>query len=78
MADDGKPRRVDVGFAGGQVMTVRLLEDEYRGLRSALEGDGDSRWHELTAEGAEVTLDLAQVVYVRLDTERRGVGFSGQ
>ena len=77
MASAGKPRRVDIGFSGGQAFAIRLDEDEYRALREALESDRSQRWHSLTSEDAEVLIDLAQVVYVRLDTEQRGVGFSG-
>jgi hypothetical protein len=77
MASAGKPRRVDIGFSGGQAFAIRLGEDEYRALREALESDRSQRWHSLTSEDAEVLIDLAQVVYVRLDTEQRGVGFSG-
>jgi hypothetical protein len=77
MVTAGKPRRVDIGFSGGQAFAVRLGEDEYRALREALESDRSQRWHSLTTEDSEVLIDLAQVVYVRLDTEQRGVGFSG-
>jgi hypothetical protein len=69
-------KRVDVGFSGGQVLALRMQDDSYRGLRSALE-DGSSGWHEVLTEDSEVAVDLAQVVYVRLDTERHRVGFSG-
>ena len=75
MAADEKPRRVDLGFQGGQVFSVRLEEDEYARLRSALEA-GAERWHTVTSEDSEVLIDLGQVVYVRRDTEQRGVGFS--
>lgn len=77
MAAAGKPRRVDIGFSGGQAFAVRLNEDEYKSLRSALESGSGERWYALTSEDSEVLIDLAQVVYVRLDTEARGVGFSG-
>ncbi len=77
MEASGKPRRVDIGFNGGQAFSVRLGEDEYRKLREALESDRSDRWHPVTSEDSEVLLDLAQIVYVRLDTEQRGVGFSG-
>ncbi len=77
MEASGKPRRVDVGFSGGQAFPVRLTEDEYRKLREALESDRSERWYVLTSEDSEVLIDLAQVVYVRRDTEQRGVGFSG-
>jgi hypothetical protein len=77
MEASGKPRRVDIGFNGGQAFSVRLGEDEYRSLREALESDRSERWHSVTSEDSEVLIDLAQIVYVKLDTEQRGVGFSG-
>jgi hypothetical protein len=72
---DNKPRRVDLGFSGGQVLSLRLREDVYGGLRNALENDSGARWHRVTSEDSDVDIDLAQVVYVRLDTERHSVGF---
>ncbi len=70
-----RPRRVDLGFAGGQILTLRMSEESYNSLRTALE-DESARWHEVSTDDSRVTVDLAQVVYVRLDTEQRGVGFS--
>ena len=65
-------RRVDIGFAGGQVLSVRIEKDVHDELRKALGGEG---WHRLQTEDSEVELDLRQVVYVRLDTEQHRVGF---
>ena len=76
MAAAGKPRKVDIGFSGGQAFSVRLSEDEYKTLRDALENDSSGRWYSLTSDDSDVLIDLAQVVYVRLDTEARGTGFS--
>lgn len=72
---EDKPRRVDLGFSGGQVLAVRMQHAAYASLRKALEGDGSQRWHELKTEDSELAVDLAQVVYVRLDTEEHRVGF---
>jgi hypothetical protein len=69
-----KYRRVDIGFKAGAVLSVRLQEDQYEKLRSAL-NDSDDRWHELDAEDATISVDTGQVIYVRLDTERDRVGF---
>jgi len=77
MAGNGKPRRVDIGFQGGQAFAVRLNEGELGELRQALESDHGARWHTISSDDSEVLIDLAQVVYVRVDTEARGVGFSG-
>lgn len=70
-----RPRRVDIGFTGGQVLTVRLASDVYKSLRGALGGDKSSRWHSFESEDSQVEIDLAQVVYIRLDTERERIGF---
>lgn len=78
MADDAAARaqRVDIGFSGGQVLSVRMQESAYEELRKALSGgDAAAGWHELRTEDSELSLHLAQVVYVRLDTEKHKVGF---
>jgi hypothetical protein len=78
MADEttAKAQRVDIGFSGGQVLSVRMLESAYEQLRKALDSAGESAgWHELKTEDSEISLHLAQVVYVRLDTEKHRVGF---
>lgn len=67
--------RVDIGFQGGQVLALRLTDDEYRGLRTALDSDRSGRWHEVKTQDSQVSIDLAQVVYIRLDTEHHKVGF---
>jgi hypothetical protein len=71
--DWDKPRRVDIGFQGGQSQTLRLTQDAYEELRRAL--DDGPRWHTIQSEDSEVTVDLPQVVFVRLDTEQHRVGF---
>jgi hypothetical protein len=78
MADEStsKATRVDIGFSGGQVLSVRMLESAYEDLRKALQSAGEAGgWHELKTEDSELSLHLAQVVYVRLDTEKHRVGF---
>jgi hypothetical protein len=73
MADD--VNRVDVGFQGGQVLAVRVTQDEYGGLREALGNERSDRWYQLKTQDSEISIDLSQVVYVRLDTEEHRVGF---
>ena len=73
--ENDKARRVDIGFSGGQVLALRLKSDVYEALRKALESDRSERWHEVKSEDSDVAVDLSQVVYVRLDTERHSVGF---
>ncbi len=71
MADERA--RVDIGFSGGQVLALRLEKGAYEGLRKAVEGD--KRFYDLDAGDSTVTLDLAQVVYLRVETEDHRVGF---
>jgi hypothetical protein len=73
MADDLK--RVDVGFSGGQVLALRMRGDEHDALRRALEGERQGRWHVIKTEDSEVAVDLGEVVYVRVETEKHSVGF---
>jgi hypothetical protein len=65
-------RRISVGFHGGQVLALRVSEDQLKGLYKAL---GSTGWHELETEDGPVRLDLAQVVYIRAEDEDSRVGF---
>lgn len=67
--------RVDIGFASGQVLSLRVQEPAYAGLREALDSHDGARWHEIRTEDSEVTVDLSKVDYIRLETETHQVGF---
>jgi hypothetical protein len=68
-------KRIDVGFSGGQVLTVRATKETHDKLVKALGSDGKDRFFTLKTEESEVTVDLAEVVYVRRDTDEHKVGF---
>jgi hypothetical protein len=73
MASDAK--RTEIGFDGGQVVSVRLDEDGLRDLRQAVErADG---WHDLETEEGTFSLDLTKVVFVRGAGGSHSIGFSG-
>lgn len=65
-------RRVSVGFQGGQVLALRVSDEQLQALHKALGAGG---WHELQTEDGPVRLDLAQVVYVRSEEDDQRVGF---
>jgi hypothetical protein len=68
-------RRAAIGFQGGQVLSLRISEDNLAQLRSALsEGDGRG-WREVEATDGAVVLDLEQVVYLRVESDESRVGF---
>ena len=65
-------RRVSVGFQGGQVLALRVSDEQLEALHKAL---GSGGWHALETEDGPVRLDLAQVVYVRVEGDDSRVGF---
>ncbi len=67
-------RRVDIGFLGGQVLSVKLPGPNYEELQKAL-GAHDDRWLQLKTTDSDVAIDLSKVVYVRLDADAQRVGF---
>jgi hypothetical protein len=73
MADNA--RRIDIGFQGGQVLPCRVNQEDFDALRKALSEGSDERWHTLSTLDSEVSLDLSQVVYVRMDSDDQKVGF---
>jgi hypothetical protein len=67
-------KRIEVGFAGGQVMSARVTEDALRTLRESVErGQG---WHDLETEDGPVSLNTSQVVFVRTAAAAHTIGFS--
>ena len=73
MADPA--RRIDIGFQGGQVLPCRVKQEDFDSLREALSEGSPEGWHKLTTQDSEVSLDLSQVVYVRMDADEQKVGF---
>jgi len=73
MADES--RRIDIGFQGGPVLPARLKQSSYDELHKALSKDRSERWFELETIDSKISIDLSQVVYVRIDTEEQRVGF---
>jgi hypothetical protein len=55
------------------VLSLRFERGEYDKLRQAI--DGETRFYDVDAGDSNVTLDLSQVVYLRVETEDHRVGF---
>jgi hypothetical protein len=73
MADE--IRRIDIGFQGGPVLPTRVRQSSYDDLRKALSDERADRWYELVTQDSKISIDLSQVVYVRIDNEEQRVGF---
>jgi hypothetical protein len=67
-------RKAAVGFAGGQVLSLRLSESQLNELRGVLRA-GRERWHEVEAADGAVLVDVGQVVYLRVESDEHRVGF---
>ena len=65
-------QQISIGFQGGQVLALRVTDEQLKALHKAL---GDDGWHELDSEDGPVRLDLGQVVYVRSESDEPRVGF---
>lgn len=64
--------RLSIGFQGGQVLAVRLSDQQLKALEEVL---GSTGWHEIQSEDGPVRMDLGQVVYVTTEVEEPRVGF---
>jgi hypothetical protein len=68
-------RRAAIGFQGGQVLSLRITEEKLAELRTALAESSNGGWREVEATDGAVVLDLAQVVYLRVESDEHRVGF---
>jgi hypothetical protein len=67
-------RRVAIGFQGGQVLALRVSDEQLAALNKALVAES-AGWHDLDSDEGPVRLDLSQVVYVRAESDELRVGF---
>jgi hypothetical protein len=67
--------RVEIGFDGGQVVSLRLDEEALSGLRQAVEAGGG--WRDLETDEGTFAVDLSKVVFVRSESPSHAVGFGG-
>ncbi len=75
MARDDELRRVEVGFAGGQAIALRISEKGYEALRKDVQRGGG--WAEVESAEGPVSVNLDAIVFLRLDVGEHRVGFSG-
>ena len=65
--------RISIGFAAGQVLSLRVSKDALEGLAGAL--NGQSPWHDIATEDGQVNLRLDAIVYLRTENPESKVGF---
>jgi hypothetical protein len=64
--------KVEVGFDGQQVISLRLGDDELTGLRKQLPDGG---WLTVGTEDGEVDIDLGKVAFLRVASGGHSIGF---
>ncbi len=68
-------KKVEIGFGIGQALQVKLTDSELADLRKAVEeGNG---WYDVKTQESTVALNLATVVFLRVDDGPHAIGFSG-
>jgi hypothetical protein len=67
-------RRAAIGFHGGQVLSLRLSDEQLTTLRATLK-EGRERWQEVEASDGAVLIDIGQVVYLRVESDDHRIGF---
>ena len=66
-------QKVEIGFEGGQVVAVRLSDDELKDLRKQVEKGG---WHDVKTEDGAISLYLGKVAFLRIASGDHSVGFA--
>ena len=67
--------KVSIGFAGGQVVEVKISEDTLKKQRQAL--DKAEGWTDLETDDGMISIDLSKVVFLRGASTPHSIGFGG-
>lgn len=65
--------RISIGFAAGQVLSLRVEQQQLADLLEAV--TSGRTWHDVDTEEGPVKVRLDEVVYVRGETKDSRVGF---
>jgi hypothetical protein len=65
-------KRIEIGFVGQQVITLKVDSDQLETLRGGLDDGG---WQTVTTDEGEVDVDLGKVAFVRVAAGHGSVGF---
>lgn len=66
-------QRIEIGFEGGQVISVRLTDEALKDLRKQVEKGG---WHDVETEEGVLALYVGKIAFLRIDSGEHRVGFS--
>jgi hypothetical protein len=69
-----KPKRVALGFHAGGALSLRLSADGLTELQGLLTS-GETGFREIASEDGTVLVNLAQVIYLRVESDEQRIGF---
>lgn len=69
-----RPKRVALGFHAGGALSLRLAPDKLAALQQALTA-GESGFREIESADGPVLVNLAQVIYLRVESDEQRIGF---
>ena len=69
-----KPKRVALGFHAGGALSLRMDQEKLDELRSLLQGR-PSGFADIEAVDGTVLVNLAQVIYLRVESDEQRIGF---
>lgn len=64
--------QISIGFHASPPLSLRVEDKELEKLEKAIGSDG---WHELEAQDGRVRLNLAQLLWLRVDRDEQRIGF---
>ncbi len=67
--------RVSIGFSGGGVVEVKITAAALKDLRKAL--DSAAGFTDLETDEGVVSINLAEIIFVRSAATSQGIGFGG-
>lgn len=68
---------VEIGFSGGGSTAVAIPEDKLEAFTKALTEGQREQWFTLGgSDGGEFYIDLSSVVFMRVGSRNRSIGFS--
>jgi hypothetical protein len=69
-----RPKRIALGFHAGGALSLRLTADKLTELQKLLT-DGETGFREIESDDGAVFVNLAQVIYLRVESDEQRIGF---
>ena len=67
---------IEIGFSGGGSTGFSVPDDHLERFTSALKEGQSERWYTVeSTDGAEIIVDLSSVVFLRVGSRGRSIGF---